>query len=90
MAELMKKWLKEARHLDPIGSFPCYIRKLNMLFEKRRKRYMVSRETDLPMNVAKMTSECVEERRKLKVLVHTGALFEVQRKTTHCSGELST
>ena len=80
MAESMNNWLKEARHLDPIGSFRCYIRKLNMLFEKRRKRYMVLRETDLPMNVAKMLSECVEEGRKLKVLVHTSALFEVQRK----------
>ena len=61
MAELMNKWLKEARNLDHICSFSCYIPKLNMLFEKWMKRYMVSPETDLTMNVAKMMSECVEE-----------------------------
>ena len=86
----MNNWLKEARNLDPIGSFRCCIRKLNMLFEKRRKRYMVLRETDLAVNVAKMSSKCVEEGRKLAVLVHTSTLFEVQTKTTHCFGELST
>ena len=39
MAESMKKWLGEARYLDPVGLFRSYIWKLNSLFEKRAVMY---------------------------------------------------
>ena len=76
----MNHWLREARHLDPIGSLLCFIRKLNMLFDKRRRKYAIMAETDLPPRVAKTLSENVDEGGKLKVLVHNSTYFEVQRK----------
>ena len=76
----MNHWLCEARHLDPIGSLRCFIRKLNLLFDERRKKYATMEETDLPPKVSRRLNENVEEGRKLKVLVHNSTYFEVQRK----------
>ena len=38
MAESVNHWLREARHLDPIGALRCFILKLNNLFEKGEER----------------------------------------------------
>ena len=38
MVESMNHWLDDARHQDPVRLFNSYVRKLNVLFEKRRER----------------------------------------------------
>ena len=79
MAESMNHWLDDARHQDPVRLFNSYVRKLNVLFEKRRERYASMEETDLPRNVAKTLNKAIEEGLRLKIFPHTRMIAEVER-----------
>ena len=83
MAESMNHWQENARHLDPVGLFCEYIRKLNRLFEKRRNMYGQIAYTDLPPNVKKILRESMDDGNRLKIIPHNSEI-EVRRKT--CPG----
>lgn len=79
IAESTNRWLEEARHLDPVGLFTHFIRRLNGLFERRRHKYALMPAGNLPKNVAKVFNKSLGEAERLHVERHTESRFEVQR-----------
>ena len=70
IAESMNHWLEEARRQDPVGLFASYIRQLNNVFDRRRRRYASSPEGTLPKRVFKLLSESVKQSANLAVRAH--------------------
>ena len=77
--ESMNWWLDEVRHLDPIGMFTTFIRKLNVLFEKRRLEHSSLPPSALPEKPAELFEGSLEQARRLAVHPNTRTLFQVQR-----------
>ena len=81
ISESMNWWLEEARHLDPVGLFSAYIRKLNWLFEWHRSEFSSMGVDDLPDKVAGLFKKSIEDSWNLLVIPHSRTVFEVQSKT---------
>ena len=80
ISESMNLWLEEARHFNPVELFTAYIRKLNILFERRCNKYSPMNQTQLLNKVSRMFNISVEDSRTLRVYRHTNTIFEVESK----------
>ena len=80
ISESMNWWLEKARHLEPVGLFSVYIRKLNGIFERRRQRYQSMLPHELPPNVSKTLAKAIERGRTLRLVKHTSSVYEVERQ----------
>ena len=65
ISESMNWWLEEARHLNPVALFVIYISRLNQPFERRRMKYTSMAPTNLPHEVSKKFTKCLEQSKKL-------------------------
>ena len=81
ISESMNWWLEDARHMDPVGLFGEYVRKMNSLFERRRQKYAAMTLQALPKRVEMLLNESIDQSRKLRVFKHSQTIFEVQRIT---------
>ena len=79
ISESMNYWLEDARHFLPVGLFSVYVRKVNLLFEKRHQEYSSQPMNSLPKNVHEKLTKSVQQASTLRVKRNTRALFEVQR-----------
>ena len=59
--------------------FARFVRKLNVLFDKRRQKYAAFPPDRLPTKVARLLARSLQESEKLHVKRHTDTTFEVQR-----------
>ena len=81
VSESMNWWLEDARHLQPVGLFVCYIRRLNWLFERRHQDYALLPSTAFPEAVSAMFFKSIDDSRRLRVVRHREMVFEVERRT---------
>ena len=65
ISDSMNWWLERARYLEPVGLFSVYIRKLNWLFERRRRIYDSMPSNTLPPNVMRLLTRAIDKSRTL-------------------------
>ena len=91
MAESTNSWLEDARHLPPTQFFACFVRNVNGLFFRRRKKYAEMPANSFPRRVAAVLATSIDEGRYLRVTRNSEQLFEVQsRSTPNCMRVVNT
>ena len=68
IAESSNSWLEEARGLCPTPLFCCFIRKVNVLFHKRRETYSSLSPHALVMSVATKLEKTIDDAWTLKTI----------------------
>ena len=82
LAESTNSWLEDARHLPPTQLFVSFVRSVNDLFFRRRKKYAVMPARSFASRVAATLATSIDEGRTLRVTRNAEHLFEVQSRST--------
>ena len=73
------EFLARGTAFSPRRTFSVYVRKINVLFEKRHREYASQPLNSLPKNVQKKLTKSIQQASTLHVKRNTRSLFEVLR-----------